>query len=193
MTEQVLTDITIATLQHVQVEARKAFNRIYQIATKGKEAASSTDIQELQERVFRKGIARVELHSILGSTAITHEADSTTFSVPALAFEDALLKLIKRGRAETVWAILRYYGYDTQLKVRRSFTHPKLPQHSDSELAEISQNGVDFFTELWETADEVSYLELVSRDSLLARCNLLTEMSFLAYSISTTIKAYAGM
>jgi hypothetical protein len=68
---------------------------------------------------------------------------------------------IEKGRAETVWRILRYYGYSTNLELQQDFLEPAIPlevRNDGSELIEFSDAGWDFLDGLWRTFSRVRRL-----------------------------------
>lgn len=62
---------------------------------------------------------------------------------------------IQRGRLETVWTVLRRFGYEDDLSLKPSLLRPTLELTRDS-LVEISPHGFAFLTELFAKHDRVT-------------------------------------
>jgi Ras family protein T1 len=61
---------------------------------------------------------------------------------------------IQKGRLETTWKTLRVFGYDDDLSLRASFLYPKMKVGS-TDSVELSSEGIQFFTELFQKCDNV--------------------------------------
>ncbi|OAV99055.1 hypothetical protein PTTG_02406 [Puccinia triticina 1-1 BBBD Race 1] len=60
---------------------------------------------------------------------------------------------IQRGRMETVWGVLRAFGYGDDLSLREAFLSPRFDVPADCS-AELSPSGYTFFTDLFEAFDK---------------------------------------
>lgn len=143
-------------LQILRPSAEEAFNRIFALLARQDKHLRPADIQELQYRVFHQHITASELDllisQITGPTQAKPAADeSEPISLSRQDFHAFICAMLARNRAEPVWRILRYYGYNTNLKLDRLYLQPKLAISSDgSECIELSIDGLDFVSQLWE-------------------------------------------
>lgn len=56
--------------------------------------------------------------------------------------------IIERGRTETIWSLLRHYGYDNNLNIKEEFLQPELLVPPGYEI-EISKEGYQWLRELF--------------------------------------------
>ena len=61
-----------------------------------------------------------------------------------------------KGQPETTWKILSRHGYASDLKLSEDFLYPRLDVPSDCSV-ELSQRGYQFFTDIFQLFDKVSY------------------------------------
>lgn len=139
------------------------------------------DIQELQYRVFHQHITAAEIDTLISEFAKHQTAppngDVQTSSSSALSAQDFLAFInafLARGRAEPVWRILRFYGYNTQLRLQSSYLRPKLALSSDGmESVEMSPAGLEFISQLWgDFENNVSITVTLSGNFVLMYCFL---------------------
>ena len=62
------------------------------------------------------------------------------------------LLFIERSRMETIWNVLRKFGYDESVQLRHEFLHPLLDVPSDC-VTELSPQGFQFLTSLFQAHD----------------------------------------
>jgi hypothetical protein len=115
---------------------------------------SSTELHELQQNVTES----------IADYPSAQEDDQLPmerfFKADFCAFIQAFLL---RRRADPVWRILRYYGYNTELVLDRDYLHPRMSVTSDgSDTIELSQSGLDFLSDLWTDFHDVSLKHAVS-------------------------------
>lgn len=104
------------------------------------------DLQDLQMRVFNQAMSPDDVAQLLPGTVAINQQD----------FANLFRELIQRGQAETVWNILRFYGYDDGLQLDAGYLHPKLDIKADgSEVIELSQDGWNFLVELFHKLEKV--------------------------------------
>ena len=80
----------------------------------------------------------------------------TSFNKIIVGFIYLHTLFIKRGRLETIWAVLRKFGYDDNLSLREEFLRPPMDVPSGGQATtELSPKGYQFFTDLFQTFDKV--------------------------------------
>ncbi|CAB3406367.1 unnamed protein product [Caenorhabditis bovis] len=134
--------------------ARKALIRVFKICDRDNDGyLNDTELNDFQKLCF--GIP-------LTSTALEDVKRAVADGCPDGVVADALmlpgflylhLLFIERGRHETTWAVLRKFGYETNLKLAEEYLYPRLlvPIGSSTEL---SPEGVQFVSALFEKYDE---------------------------------------
>ncbi|CAI5449345.1 unnamed protein product [Caenorhabditis angaria] len=134
--------------------ARKALIRVFKVCDRDNDGyLNDTELNDFQKLCF--GIP-------LTSTALEDVKRAVADGCPDGVVSDALmlpgflylhLLFIERGRHETTWAVLRKFGYETNLKLSEEYLYPRLvvPIGSSTEL---SPEGVQFVSALFEKYDE---------------------------------------
>lgn len=81
---------------------------------------------------------------------------------------------IQRGRHETTWSVLRKFGYDDNLQLRRDFTCPAL-KVSRGCTTELTHQGYQFFSSLFDKYDEDNdgYLSPTEMTNLFSACPVM--------------------
>lgn len=147
-------------LQILRPSAEEAFNRIFALLARQDKHLRPADIQELQYRVFHQHITASELNLLISQITGSAEAksgadESEPISLSRQDFQAFICAMLARKRAEPVWHILRYYGYNTNLKLDKLYLQPKLAMSSDgSECIELSIDALDFVSQLWEDFED---------------------------------------
>eukprot|EP00041_Stephanoeca_diplocostata_P036537 m.1339330 g.1339330 ORF g.1339330 m.1339330 type:complete len:648 (-) comp24885_c1_seq13:594-2537(-) len=80
---------------------------------------------------------------------------------------------IERGRPETTWAVLRRFGYDDHLHLDKNYACPQLSQLFADCSTELSDDGVQFLSQLFDAFDKsesgalkpAKILELLNNDT----------------------------
>lgn len=138
-------------LQALRAPAEQAFNCIFALLARREKHLRPADIQELQYRVFQQHITASELDILMEQILNVTQKGSSTVQLSRESFHTFILSFLARKRAEPVWHILRYYGYDTQLSLAKTYLHPRLAVAPDgSESVELSEAGLSFVAQIWE-------------------------------------------
>ncbi|KAK9893926.1 hypothetical protein P389DRAFT_198662 [Cystobasidium minutum MCA 4210] len=171
--------------KHLKPPAREAFNRIFALLAHQDSHLRPAAIQELQYRVFHQHISASEIILLLKQTlkpsdrgSVDESADAEHVRLSRDDFEAFICALLGRNRAEPVWRILRYYGYDTHLALSKSYLHPRLSIPSDgSECVELSQAGLDFLSQLCDDfSSSATTHESIQLQDFLLSAGLATEL-----------------
>ncbi|CAD6190743.1 unnamed protein product [Caenorhabditis auriculariae] len=135
-------------------KARKALIRVFKICDRDNDGyLNDTELNDFQKLCF--GIP-------LTSTALEDVKRAVSDGCPDGVVDDSLmlpgflylhLLFIERGRHETTWAVLRKFGYETNLKLSEEYLYPRL-QVPVGCSTELSPEGAQFVCALFEKYDE---------------------------------------
>ncbi|KAJ3021068.1 UNVERIFIED_CONTAM: ERMES complex Ca(2+)-binding regulatory GTPase gem1 [Siphonaria sp. JEL0065] len=131
-----------------------ALRRIFRLCDLDKNGAlDDEEINEFQAKCFGSPLQRQELESV---KQVVHEAEPegvTEYGLTEIGFLYLHMLFIQRGRLETTWTVLRQFGYGDDLSLKEEFLFPpiEVPQECSVEL---SSDGYQFFTDLFQTFDQ---------------------------------------
>ncbi|KAJ3123999.1 ERMES complex Ca(2+)-binding regulatory GTPase gem1 [Physocladia obscura] len=136
-----------------------ALRRIFRLCDLDKNGAlDDEEINEFQAKCFGSPLQRQELESV---KLVVKEADPngvTELGLTEIGFLYLHTLFIQRGRLETTWTVLRQFGYGNDLSLREDYLWPPLstfiilvPLECSVEL---SSDGYQFFTDLFQTFDQ---------------------------------------
>lgn len=117
--------------------------------------------QELEgvKDVVREGLPRGLTNNLLNKEGMCrgtsqHYILSDERQLPNPGFIYLHTLFIQRGRLETIWAVLRKFGYDDALTLREDFLRPDMDV-SPGATTELSPKGYQFLTDLFQIFDKV--------------------------------------
>ncbi|XP_052786368.1 mitochondrial Rho GTPase 1-like isoform X2 [Mya arenaria] len=137
---------------------KAALERIFKICDMDNDQILSDDeVIVFQRKCFEVPIQPHALEEVK-QTVQSHLADGVDIRGPNYGFTLKgflfLMELfIERKKIETVWTVLRAFGYDDKLLLRKDVLEPKLNVGVGS-TTELSHEGVQFLTSLFEKYDE---------------------------------------
>ena len=113
----------------------------------------------MQEKIFGRSSRNASLAEIAASLPTGSSRAPRAFAhFDEQALSYLLEQFIVRGHITNLWRILRFYGYDRDLKLRHDYLQPKLLVKLDGhELIELSKDGWVFVQELWLNQSLVSH------------------------------------
>lgn len=147
-------------MQAWQPKAERATTRIARLIARAHSSLTSSHFTNLQQQLFEGAFASSD--ELLKVTDLVPTGTST----PEASLLHLMRIFIDKGRVETVWRILRYYGYSTTLELEQDFLESAIPleiRNDGSELIEFSDAGWNFFQGLWHTFSRVRRLNSCKR------------------------------
>jgi Ras family protein T1 len=143
-------------------KATDALRRIFRLIDKNKDhLLSDEELNDFQKKCFNSGLSDAELSKIKELIKDKINEGWIEHGITETGFLFLHLQLIQQGRLETIWTILRKFGYGEDLSLRESFLSPYLQIGSDSSV-ELSAQGYQFFAELFRVHDKVRFLQYPS-------------------------------
>ncbi|XP_037946265.1 mitochondrial Rho GTPase-like [Teleopsis dalmanni] len=131
----------------------RALRRIFEICDiDGDNLLDDYEINFFQEYCFGSPLQQIALNKVktLIKQKISNGISNDSITCDGFLFMHCLF--IESGRVETTWAVLRRFGYNEQLEIRKEYSHPvlKIPPGSNTEL---SEKGEQFLTGLFGRYD----------------------------------------
>ena len=140
---------------------------------------NNTEINDFQSKCFETPLQNQELEIVKDVVRQNEPLGYTELGITEAGFLFLHTLFIQRGRLETTWTVLRKFGYDDDLSLRQDFLEPKyiacidllgvysllihikhrLDVPADSAV-ELSSEGIQFFTDLFQKCDRVRILIL---------------------------------
>jgi Ras family protein T1 len=134
----------------------EALKRIFRLTDRDKDhLLSDEEVNGFQHKCFGTDLPESELTRLKDLIREKIDGGLVDNRMTEAGFVFLHLKLIQQGRLETVWTILRKFGYDDDLSLRKNFLSSSLEVGSDSSV-ELSAQGYQFFAELFRVHDKVN-------------------------------------
>lgn len=138
-------------------KAVDALQRIFRLSDNDKDHLLNDDeVNEFQKKCFTTGLSDGELLKIKELIGENTNGGLTENGITENGFLFLHLQLIQQGRLETVWTILRKFGYGEDLSLRKDFLSPYVEIGPDCSV-ELSAQGYQFFADLFRVHDKVNY------------------------------------
>ena len=165
-------------------DCRQALIRIFTLINSNKDGIlMDDDLNTFQEKCFNSPLQKAELIGIKEAIS-SHNSKYLVNNMITLEGFIYLNKLfIQRGRVETVWIILRRFGYGDDIQLRSDFLHPNC-QYGD--YTELSPKGISFLTDLFSKFDKNKDGELDHQEL----SNLFLTAPFHLFSHSVTLQQF---
>jgi mitochondrial Rho GTPase 1 len=136
-------------------KAVEALKRIFRLSDVDKDQLLNDDeLNEFQRKCFTASLSESELMKIKELISDNTADGLTENGVTEAGFLFLHLQLIQQGRLETVWTILRKFGYGEDLTLKKDFLSPPMEIGPDCSV-ELSSQGYQFFAELFRMHDKV--------------------------------------
>ncbi|XP_050393098.2 mitochondrial Rho GTPase 1 isoform X1 [Patella vulgata] len=133
---------------------RRALTRIFKICDKDNDnVLNDEEVNAFQQKCFNAPLHHQALEDV---KAIVHKHTSEGIINDGISLKGFLFLhtlFIQKGRHETTWTVLRKFGYDEHLALTKDFIAPKV-QIGTGSTTEISHNGLEFLTTLFQKYDE---------------------------------------
>ncbi|PAV63751.1 hypothetical protein WR25_08001 [Diploscapter pachys] len=135
-------------------KARKALIRVFKICDRDNDGyLNDSELNEFQKLCFGLPLTGAAIEDVKNavSDACPDGLVDDAISLPGFLYLHLLF--IERGRLDTVWTVLRKFGYGQTLKLNEEYMYPKLkiPVGCSTEL---SPEGIQFVCSLFEKFDE---------------------------------------
>lgn len=149
-------------------KAVDALKRIFRLNDKDKDHLLSDDeLNQFQKKCFNTGLSETELIKIKDLIKEKIDEGLIKDGITEAGFVFLHLQLIQQGRLETVWTVLRKFGYGEDLSLKKDFLSPYLEIGPDISV-ELSAQGYQFFAELFRVHDKVRYAYYGVFDAILS-------------------------
>lgn len=132
-----------------------ALTRVFKLCDVNKDnVLDDEELHEFQRKCFGVPLQSKELRTIK-TDVLQENPQFLTFDghITQEGFLYLHTCFIQRGRLETVWGVLRAFGYGDDLTLSETFLAPRFDVPNDCS-AELSPSGYAFFTDLFETFDQ---------------------------------------
>lgn len=140
--------------QILKIGCIQALTRIFTLSDRDNDGF--LDDKELYDFQFKCFGVPLPQQEIEGIKQIISKDDSSMFTESGMTLEGFLhlhRVFLQKGRSETVWTILRRYGYDDELELRRDLLYPKIEIDSENVVVELSSFAFEFLTNLFMKYD----------------------------------------
>lgn len=119
---------------------------------------SDSELNEFQRQCFAAPLQSEELTGIkeIVLAAALEEPGIIEGGLTEAGFLWLQTYFIQKGRLETTWKVLRWFGYGDDLMLREGFLYPRFDVPSDCTV-ELSSMGNQFFTDIFERFDKVCF------------------------------------
>lgn len=138
--------------------AVSALKRVFFLSDKDQDNYLNYDeFCDLHTKAFATKATRSEYENIIQTIGHIIYSEQTADGESKGISEDGFIILnkmyVERGRHETIWGILRAFGYTDSLSLDDKFLFPKLEVHPDSSV-ELSPTGYKFMVDLFVKFDK---------------------------------------
>ncbi|KAG1745969.1 EF hand associated-domain-containing protein [Suillus paluster] len=131
-----------------------ALRRIFKLCDANKDGVlDGAELNEFQRKCFDAPLQLQELEGIKDMVREHAEGGVRDNGLTEAGFLYLHTIFIQRGRLETTWTVLRKFGYAEDLRLTEAFLLPKFDVPYDCSV-ELSPQGYQFFTDIFETFDK---------------------------------------
>lgn len=134
--------------------ANSALSRIFKLCdTDNDGLLSDQELNAFQNDVFGSPLQHQELEGIKDIVKQECPDGIKNNCLTKNGFIFLHLLFVKKGRMETLWTVLRSFGYDDQVRLRNDFLYPYIGVTKD-DATELSPKGYQFFADLFQSFDK---------------------------------------
>ncbi|KAI3638897.1 hypothetical protein MIR68_003395 [Amoeboaphelidium protococcarum] len=136
-------------------EAKEALERIFKLCDLDNDnLLDDSELNRFQRKVFGSPLQSSELEGVkdVVRQGLPAQAGVRNNALTVEGFVYLHSLFIQRGRRETIWKVLRKFGYDNQVELRFDFISPEL-KVGDGDATELSPRGYQFFIDLFRRFD----------------------------------------
>lgn len=147
------TPLYDVTEQRLKPLAKQALARIFQLSDKNKDGVmDDNELNLFQRKVFGSPLQIQELEGVKDVVRESFPEGIRNNGLTQDGFFFLHSLFIQRGRLETIWSVLRKYGYDNSVQLPDEYLVPQMSMMPDSKT-ELSPHGYQFFADLFQTYD----------------------------------------
>ncbi|KAL2598963.1 hypothetical protein AAZV13_10G024600 [Glycine max] len=132
----------------------RALRRIFVLCDHDMDGAlNDEELNEFQVRCFNAPLQQFEVANIktIVEQKVPEGVNSIGLTFPGFIYVHNLF--LKKGRTETLWAVLRKFEYDNDLKLRDDFLPVPSKQASDQVSVELTSEAVEFLNGIFRLLD----------------------------------------
>jgi Ras family protein T1 len=112
--------------QKLKPAALSALSRIFKLCDQNNDGViSDLELNDFQRKVFGAPLQQQEIEGVKDVVRQGLPEGVRNNGLTELGFVYLHTLFIQKGRMETVWTVLRSFGYNDQVKLRDSFLHPE--------------------------------------------------------------------
>ncbi|KAI9316101.1 EF hand associated-domain-containing protein [Dichotomocladium elegans] len=132
----------------------EALTRIFTICDTDKDGIlNDEELNEFQRKCFGAPLQPQELEGVKDVVRNQEPSGINKVGLTKIGFAFLHTQFIQRGRVETVWTVLRKFGYNDDLALRKDYLSPLFDHPADCTV-ELSPSGYQFFKELFLAFDK---------------------------------------
>ncbi|KAK8467891.1 hypothetical protein PHAVU_007G171800 [Phaseolus vulgaris] len=116
------------------------------------EALNDEELNKFQVKCFNTALQPSEIVKVktIVQQKVPDGVNSIGLTFPGFIYVHNMF--LKKGRTETLWAVLRKFGYDNDLKLRDDFI-PVPSTHASDQSVELTGEAVEFLNEIFQLLD----------------------------------------
>ncbi|KAL1312223.1 hypothetical protein HN51_038816 [Arachis hypogaea] len=131
----------------------RALRRIFVLCDRDMDdALSDTELNEFQVRCFDAPLQPSEINGVktVVQQNVPEGVNSNGLTFPGFLYVHSMF--LRKGRPETLWAVLRNYGYDNDLKLRND-SLPVPSKNASDQSVELTNEAVEFLNGIFRLLD----------------------------------------
>ncbi|RKP07064.1 EF hand associated-domain-containing protein [Thamnocephalis sphaerospora] len=132
----------------------EALRRIFKLCDQDKDGVlNDMELNEFQRKCFNAPLQQQELEGVKDVVREYNQDGVNEYGLTEAGFIYLHTLFIQKGRLETTWTVLRRFGYGDDLVLDEGFLYPAMDIPPQCSL-ELSHNGYQFLTELFQACDK---------------------------------------
>ena len=132
----------------------RALRRIFAICDHDKDGLlDDVEINRFQKTCFRSELNQTELTNLKSVIQQNCPDGFVAGKITCVGFVHLHKVFVQRGRHETTWTVLRKFGYDDDVALRRDYLTPIDYTDAGKPGVELSRVGIEFLSRLFQNCD----------------------------------------
>ncbi|BAT95603.1 hypothetical protein VIGAN_08236000 [Vigna angularis var. angularis] len=131
----------------------RALRRIFILCDQDMDGAlNDEELNEFQVKCFNAALQPSEIVKVksIVQQKVPDGVNSVGLTFPGFIYVNNMF--LQKGRTETLWAVLRKFGYDNNLKLRDDFL-PIPSMHASDQSVELTCEAVEFLNDIFQLLD----------------------------------------
>ncbi|XP_047156155.1 mitochondrial Rho GTPase 2-like isoform X1 [Vigna umbellata] len=131
----------------------RALRRIFILCDQDMDGAlNDEELNEFQVKCFNAALQPSEIVKVksIVQQKVPDGVNSVGLTFPGFIYVNNMF--LQKGRTETLWAVLRKFGYDNNLKLRDDFL-PVPSMHASDQSVELTCEAVEFLNDIFQLLD----------------------------------------